>query len=337
MVNHHKFVKSFNRTADKTERFFGKFFKRKQHKKIKDYTWKGTQYNPYRKEDNSGKRKTIIKLSVLAITILGFGYVVIFSGLFDITDITVEGNEKISSEEIIEVINKTLEYKSLGFIPNASFFVANIEDLVAVLKGRFPIESVVVEKKFPHDLHVRIDEKILAIVYGNSSLYGLAGLDGSVIERIRAVETHEWQDVMGDVVTTTAEGVTTTLSVVRERIHIPDIASIEREMGEYAIVYDKRGRDIDKGLQVLTPEEVKTTIEWYHRLKNTEFGMQYLTIENTMDFIVTTKEGWIIRSRFARTAVEKQIKELELALEKIENRRSIQYIDLRYENRIYWK
>ncbi len=338
LVNHHKLIKTFDRTAGKTERFFDTLFRRKGSKRtMKDFTWKGTQYNPYRTEDTSGKHALTLKFSLLIFSLGLLVYFIVFSGFFNITSITVRGNTRIATEDIVSLVQKTLEYRSLGFIPNSSYFVVNTEDITEVLKGRFPIEQITVEMRFPHDMHITLTEKLSTVIYSNGSVYGLVGLDGSVIELIRAVENREWKDVRGEIVTTTLDGTTSTVEVVVEKIHTPDIAHIQTEAGEYPVVYDKRQRTTDEGLGVMTSEEVRLIIEWFNEIKSIPVTLSLVTIENDTDFFITTSEGWIIKSRFNRKSALEQIRELKLALEKIESTSRISYVDLRYRNRIYWK
>ncbi len=337
IVNHHKLIKSFDRTADKTERFFDKLFKNRDLRKKKDFTWKGTQYSPYKREDTSDRKKLVLELSILAVSVISLVYLIVFSGLFNITHITISGNKKITTAEIETVIKNTLDYKTLRVIPNSSYFLANIEDISEVLKRRFPIDTISITKEFPHDLKVEITEKISTIIYDNSSTYALVGLDGSIIELVREVENHEWEEVFGETVTTTADGATTTLTAVIGKKHVPDYKKIIGEVGDYPLIYDKRGHVVEKGLSVLTPEEVRLMIEWYNGIKNNEFGIRAFVIENDIDFSIETREGWIIKGRFIRTDTLDQLRELKLALGKIDNTKNLSYIDLRYENRIYWK
>ncbi len=338
IVNHHRLIKNIDRTAEKTERFFDKIFKHHGPRKIKDFTWKGTQYNPYRKEDTGRSKKIAIELSILGVSIVLLIYLVIFSGLFNITEVHITGNSRIPTEEIEEVIANTLEYKSFGFIPNSSFIVANTLDISEVLKKRFPIEDIQVEKHFPHEMNIVITEKVSTIIYDNGKMYGLVGLDGSVVELIRAVENHEWKDITGKTVTTTADGVTSTIDIVVDQVHTPNTANVYGDRTkEFPIIYDKRAHEVDKGLKVLKPEEVELLITWYNQIKNMEFGVLYFTIENNVDFYITTQDGWIVKTRFARTRAEDQVREIKLALQKIESTKSLSYIDIRYENRIYWK
>ncbi|HRH23702.1 MAG TPA: FtsQ-type POTRA domain-containing protein [Candidatus Magasanikbacteria bacterium] len=338
IVNHHRLIKNIDRTAEKTERFFDKMFKNNKPRKVKDFTWKGTQYNPYRKEDTTGNKKMMIKLSVLVVSILLLIYMVIFSGLFNITDVHISGNSRITTAEIEEVISNTLGYKSFGFIPNSSFLIANTLDISEVLKKRFPIDEIQVEKRFPHEMNIVIKEKVSTIIYDNGVMYGLVGLDGSVVELIRAVENHEWKDIIGKVSTTTTDGVTTTVDVVVDQVHTPNTINIYGDKTkEFPIIYDKRKHEVGKGLKVLKPEEVELMIAWYNQVKNMDFGVSYFTIENNIDFYITTQDGWTIKTRFARSRAEDQIREIKLALQKIENKKNLSYIDIRYENRIYWK
>ncbi len=338
VVNHHRLIKNIDRTAEKTERFFDNILKGRGPRKVKDFTWKGTQYNPYRKEDTGRSKKIAIELSILGVSILLLIYLVIFSGLFNITEVHITGNSRIPTEEIEEVIANTLEYKSFGFIPNSSFVIANTVDISEVLKKRFPIEDIQVEKHFPHEMNIIIKEKVSTIIYDNGEMYGLVGLDGSVVELIRAVENHEWKDIIGKTVTSTADGVTSTIDIVVDQVHTPNTTNIYGDRTkEFPIIYDKRTHEVGKGLKVLKTEEVELLIAWYNQIKNMDFGVAYFTIENNVDFYITTQDGWIVKTRFARQSAEDQVREIKLALQKIENAKSLSYIDIRYENRIYWK
>ena len=339
IVNHHRLIKTIDRTAQKTGHFFDRLFKPKPAygTKLKDHTWQGTQYNPYIHKDVSTGKKTLFKLIILFTTVILFVYIIIFSRLFDFTSITITGNSKITKEDILNVVKNTLEYKNWGIIPNSSFFIAHTNDIGEVLKRRFPIDSIQVEKHFPHELSITITEKISTVIYDNGSVYSFVGLDGSVVELIRAVENYEWKDIMDKVVTTTSEGVSTTIEMSIGKEHTPDIEKIRKQIGEYAVVYDKRQHQTDKGLTVMRPEETELIVSWYNEIKNADFSAQLFIIENDTDLSILTNEGWIIKTRFVRTNAPDELREIKLALQKIENRRSLSYIDIRYQNRIYWK
>ncbi len=338
LVNHHRLIKNIDRTAEKTERFFDRIFRHRRPRKLKDFTWKGPQYNPYRKEDTTGNRKLLIEVSILLLSVFSCIYLVIFSGLFDITRIHITGNNRIPTQEIETVVINTLEYRDLGFIPNKSFFTASIIDITEVLKKRFPIEQIRIEKRFPHEITIEIKEKVSTLIYDNGEMYALVGIDGSVVELIRAVEKHEWKEIVGEGVTTSPEGITSTVAVVVDRVHTPNTNTVYGEQTpEFPIVYDKRGHVVEKGSGVLEATEAQLMISWYNATKNTDFGISYITIENTLDFYLTTRDGWIIKTRFKRQNPEDQIREIKLALQKNETRKNLSYIDVRYENRIYWK
>lgn len=335
LSSQHKLVRKVDRAAKKTERWFDRIFHKKNKKKIKGYHWEGTKYNPFTPEDNTFFSYKI-KVGVLCVSIIFLIYLTIFSGFFDITDITITGTDRIHITEVHEVVKNTLDYKNIGVIPNSSFFMANVRDVSEVLKTRFPIQDIRVEKKFPNEMNIQIVEKLSTVIYDNGLLYGIVGLDGRIIELSRAVLEYEWKNIWGTTVTTTIEGIQEQVPIIKGRIHTPDTLKLAEEIGEYPIVYDKRERAMEKDTEVLHENEVRLIISWFQELQNTEFSSSLFEIQNNMDMHIYTPKGWIIKTRITRNSIEEQLREIRLVLDKNEES-SLSYIDVRYKNRIYWK
>jgi len=336
LSSQHKLVRKVDRVAKKTERWFDRIFYKKKKKKIKGYHWEGPKYNPFVPEDTAGFFSYKIKIGILCISTIVLVYLTIFSGFFDITNISITGTDRIDAIEMYEVVKNTLDYKNIGIIPNSSFFMANVRDVSEVLKTRFPIQDIRVEKRFPNDMNIQIVEKLSTVIYDNGSLYGIVGIDGRIIELSRAVLEYEWKNIWGTTVTTTEEGVEERVPVIIGRTHTPDISKLTEEIGEYPIVYDKRDRIMEKDVEVLHKNEVVLIITWFQELQNTKFGSSLFEIQNNMDMSIHTQEGWIIKTRLTRNNVEEQLRELQLVLDKNEEE-TLSYIDIRYKNRIYWK
>ena len=90
--------------------------------------------------------------------------------------------------------------------------------------------------------------------------------------------------------------------------------------------------------EVVTEKEVRTIVEWFNLLtKTTDIPLKYFVIQSEVgELTVYTYEGWYIKSKFDRS-VPTQLEELQtLFKEKIE-RDKVNYVDLRYEGRVYWK
>ncbi len=100
--------------------------------------------------------------SVLAI------YALIFSQYFQIEKIIISGNEKISKQSILEIIENRIK-KSVLFIPTKSIFLANITEIKKQALNTFPqISDLEISKSFPKSLNVIVIERFGVAVFCNN-------------------------------------------------------------------------------------------------------------------------------------------------------------------------
>jgi len=164
------------------------------------------------------------------------------------------------------------------------------------------------------------------------------GLEGKIVEVLRKVGEDEWQEITKTVTSTNELGEDIQETKVIERIHRPALNDIIKELGDYPLVYDKRGftREINTG--VLQPKTVQGIITWFNLVnKRTDIPFGYIIIDNELgDAVIKTREGWGILVQL-QTDVETQFEELQYLLKNKINRPHLNYIDLRFPGRVYWR
>lgn len=337
IVNRHKIERKFRRNINRSRIFFGFLFGERKERSKKDLSWYGQTRNPYKateKKDRGLQIKIIIILfSFLSILLMG-----IYSSFFHLTNIQIEGIQRIDKSKILETVNGILEYKTLGFIPRKSYFIANLDEIRDVLKERFPIKTIVVQKTFPNNIFIVIEEKISTLIYDNGQEYSYVGLQGNIVEKMRKVGDNEW-DVTKRLTTSTDEfGEIIEHQEIVDRKHTPDTRTIQLELGDYPIVYDMRVVQAQTNESVITESQVKVIIEWFNAIsKTTDIPLKYFVIlPEAGELVIYTYEGWFIKTRFDRDVPSQLLELTSLFKEKI-NRTTISYIDLRYEGRAYWQ
>ncbi len=107
-------------------------------------------------------KKHIFKMPVFWIALLllmimtGVVYVVLFFPKFQIANIQVSGNEKITTEEIKNIVQTNINQSLFS----KSMFVFDTKNTTERIKNRFPgVESVDMQKKWPQDVMVIIKER----------------------------------------------------------------------------------------------------------------------------------------------------------------------------------
>jgi cell division septal protein FtsQ len=100
-------------------------------------------------------------------------YVLFFSPYLQITNIEIQGNQELSSEELIQKIQESLQGKYLGVIPKNNFLFVSQKNIKNILVNDFKkIREVSFSKKFPDSIDVNIDErKALLIWCSNEKCY----------------------------------------------------------------------------------------------------------------------------------------------------------------------
>jgi len=260
----------------------------------------------------------------------------IYSSFFHISDINITGLQRIGETEIRNTIDGISSYKTLNIFPRKSYFLTDINEIRDILKERFPLRSVIVQKTFPNKLSIIIEEKISTLIYDNGKEYSYIGLEGNVVEKMRNVGDYEWNIKTETATSTNAEGEIETHEKIIERKHVPDTKTLINELGDYPIVYDKREKTVEINEAVLSSKEIQSLIEWFNILtKTTDIPLKYFVIEGEVgDFVVSTYEGWVIKTHFEND-VSSQIEKLKTILKEKVKRPQINYIDLRYEGRVY--
>lgn len=111
------------------------------------------------------KKKSILKNRffwevILFLVFVGISfYILIFSPLFQVKEIVVSGNERVSGEKIKTIIWANLERKKL-FFSTKSIFLVNLNRTKRDILDKFPqIDEVEASRGFPNVLNVLVKER----------------------------------------------------------------------------------------------------------------------------------------------------------------------------------
>jgi len=237
------------------------------------------------------KTKIFWEIIGLVIFLLILFYVFVFSSVFQVREVQILGNEKVASEEMLQLIYPKIEQRLI--FKTKSLFLINSQNIKNhILDNFFLIDKVNINKKLFHSLIIEIQEREhLAIVCQEQCF--------KVDEKGIAFEP------------------------------VNDLSGI--------VVY--LNKEILLGNQIISPAHLKSI----HLINssfenNTDIGSERVTLlENVLE-IMTDKNFKVIFS--LDNNVEDQILNLDLVLkEKIsqEDLVGLEYIDLRFGNKVYFK
>jgi len=253
-----------------------------------------------RKEKKSFRRKAIIFLWGLFL-ILVLAYVLLLSPIFKIKEIKISGNRAIGNEEIRNSLDRFISEKFLIFFDKNNMFLATTSKLKEIIFKDFPrILLLKINKNiFEKTINLEIVERKEAGIFCRGECYYI-DKDGVIFEK--------------------APQTSGTLILA---------------------IKDNSAREVEIGKNALDKEFIGALINLREDLLN-QLGLKVLDFilesEAVKDLRVNTNEGWYIlfdRSRDLKSQLQALILVLE---EKIKSgRKNLEYVDLRIENRVYYK
>lgn len=242
-----------------------------------------------------------VGLVILTLTLLFWSYTLFFTPFFAVQAIEIRGLQKIQPEEIYARVTTFSQIKKWGIIPTNNIFLLSRTQLINYFKNDARIAHIAVQKNYrERSLTITIEERV--------PIYILA-----LPDRAFAIDK---------------EGIALIpLSVPPP----PDILPI---------ISDTRQRETMLGKQVVIDSEIKLFTELHDTLMRIAPFTNVRIGEPSPDAVTfTTKEGFALY--FSLTDLPSaQLDRLKVLLAtkiKPEKKKRLQYIDLRFGEKVYYK
>lgn len=218
-----------------------------------------------------------------------------------IQKISVEGAEILSVEKIISNVSDSIKGKYFFVIPQNNILIASKKDIIDNLLSSFPrIKEISLDKNFLNILSVKIREWKQEALFCRGETKEecfYVGEDGYIFEKAPYFS--------GDI---------------------------------YLKIFDERGGDLEIGRNIISADQFKGLIGFRNFLSRENIKIISILLKKEGVYELKTEEEWIILlnerndSRLAfenlRTALDSSIKE---------NRKNLDYIDLRFGNKVFYK
>jgi len=257
-------------------------------------------------------KKSILKLPIfwyfllfLIIILTGLYFLLFFSN-FQVNNIIISGNEKINSQDLQNVINDNINRKIIELgnwnISSQSIFLIATENIKNKILNSYPIiENLTVTKKFPQDLNVQIEErKQFAIFCQNDNCFNID--DNGVIFGNSSIFKEDY-------------------FIVRQSQNYDDLF-----LGKNVV---------HKNLMTIISEIEKNLKD------NFQINLTEALISTPIRLDIKTGESWQIYFDIDENCdIKLQLTKLNLLLRgeiTPEIRQKLEYVDLRFKDRAYYK
>ncbi len=263
-----------------------------------------------------------LKYGVIFLGSLCLFFFIFFSRTFIIEYVDIQSVNAIDASSVRAVVFEQMEEGRFFFFPQKNIFIFSKKQLEKTLNEKFFIHSLAIKKKIPHTLSLSMDAKAFRLIWLNNEAAFDVDSEGNLFRVI--------------------EGGTASFS--RIRTHGPFVrdsqASKEADMmAGVPIVYDETLQKSVIGTKVLSRDAVLFIQDAYALFVSSGYKPRYVitrTGDPTVQIIM--EEGWrVLLSILEPVRPQYDHVQTVMAHTIKNNRSSLNYIDARFDNRVYYK
>lgn len=222
--------------------------------------------------------------------------------LFRLTQIEISDNQELASEEVKNFVQSQLDRSRLVMFKNNNYFLVKINRLQKDLMTNFNLDGVESTKSFPHTIKIKLQEKISQFIWQRDDTLYLVSARGALNRQIEA---------------------------------------LSENTKKYLVLQDFRAQKPSTD-QILNDNELnlinKIADAWASAFSDNNSLTKIYLSDDLSQLNVQVKVGYVIKLD-ATKDINEQLSNLKKVLAEniITDPNSVEYIDLRFGDRIFFK
>lgn len=258
-------------------------------------------------------------------SLIWFAYFFLASDNFAVKTINVTGTANIPAQDLQQIA-----WQSLG--QRGNMFLVSTKQLETKILAKYAVDKLTIKRDWPFTVNIEVSEKQARLILRallppetKPVVDAAATTTEETLVKIEPSPEYYYMDVNGIVV------------AAADNISDSDLQTLP--LVETTLPSQTR---VKPGESILEREEVEYVLAVYDAIAKSSAAIKisYINVNRqaSEEVVVATSEGWQI-SLSRKLPLDTQVKKLELALkEKIKDKRSsLQYVDLRVKDRVYYK
>ncbi|MDO8669599.1 MAG: hypothetical protein Q7K65_04875 [Candidatus Buchananbacteria bacterium] len=255
--------------------------------------------NPYfsnssKKEAGSGFNTKLYLKIILAIFLV---YVIIYSDLFKIQTIEVNGAELINQIELEQIVDEQLNTWRWFVLPQKNLLFVSKKKIAEAISKKYGLDNIEINRGWKK-ITINIKEKISYLIINSNEKLFFTDKQGIVIREVPEEEKDKY-------------------------------------LGEFPIL--NTTQEINIGTEALSPQMVDFILRLDEKIKSFNIEIKNYESGGLTEVTLITKIGW--RAHFdINNNFDTSIENLQMVLnQKVKDQNSLEYIDLKFGDKIYYK
>ncbi len=161
-------------------------------KHIKRDYYNKTFQNPYfnRKEKIGHKFNT--KLYIQILTVVFLVYLIIYSDLFKVKSVEVQGTDMINPEDIRAIVNNDIGHMKLLIFPGRNMIFINNKKIITDINAHYALNKLEINKGW-QKVTVKVEEKVANLIAFNSNSYYFIDSSGTITRELSVEEINKYR------------------------------------------------------------------------------------------------------------------------------------------------
>lgn len=301
--------------------------------------------NPYfnkRLQRRAVRLAPLIGMAAVPVLAVGAWIALLTLPQFRVSGISVEGHARLTRQDVDRIMAPELDGRAWGMFSRRNYFLVRPERIAAALGAHPDIASADVSKTFPDQMHVSLREReAYFIVLTNGAR--IRADEAGVAFGIFPGEGGGWP-VMASGTAGISVSATGTPRLISTSTHsLPYLLHQVRTRATTTLItlYDTSVSEPAVGEEIV-PLRLRTLLERLVTTAETaNLGFRILggiyDRQRLHEFTAVTNEGWIILMDPLYDAGAPLDTLTGVLREKLQDRTRLQYVDLRYQDRVYYK
>lgn len=160
-------------------------------KHIKRDYYNKTFVNPYKKQKKLGPQFNT-KLYIQTLSVIFLVYLIIYSDLFKVQNVTVQGTDLISPQEIEAIVKAEINRQKFLIFPGRNLIFINSGKLKKNLEAKYSFNKLEINKSW-QALNVKVEEKVANLIVKTNQSYYFIDSSGTITKELTAEDINQHQ------------------------------------------------------------------------------------------------------------------------------------------------